>query len=239
MVSVALFAAGLLLSFLGSTLIVSAQSPALANGLNYLQATQNAEGSWGAPPTPATPLHTTSTVLETLKILVAAPTHVADGEAWLAVQSVNTTRYAAWKVLALAGTSRDITAEVAWLMAVQNGDGGWGGAAEFTSDPFSTAVVLLALSRVGGVTPAVFQNGATSLLSTQRADGGWEMVEGEGSHVYVTASVLQILQSQPKTTELATALSKGVAYLKGQQGASGSWGSVFLRRPWPISPWWG
>lgn len=90
-------------------------------------------------------------------------------------QQVNPT---AFGILALkaAGATSGNSRSAAWLRSVQNDDGGWGFAANSTSDPDSAGAVLQALGASGG--GAGIQRGVSYLRGEQRSGGGFALSSG-------------------------------------------------------------
>ncbi|MFQ5897481.1 MAG: squalene--hopene cyclase [Candidatus Methylomirabilia bacterium] len=98
--------------------------------------------------------------------------------------------YGTWSVLrGLRAIGEDLSQSyiqraLAWLLAKQNPDGGWGEgcesyddpslAGEGPSTPTQTAWALLALVAGGQITGPAVEGGIRYLLRTQRADGSWE-----------------------------------------------------------------
>ena len=102
--------------------------------------------------------------------------------------------YGTWSVLCAlraAGVGPDapeVRRAVAWLVATQNGDGGWGESAESyaldrrghvpsPSTPTQTAWALLGLMAAGEVRHAAVARGIEHLLRRQRPDGFWDEPE--------------------------------------------------------------
>jgi squalene-hopene/tetraprenyl-beta-curcumene cyclase len=113
----------------------------------------------------------------------------ADHGAWYGRWGVNYI-YGTWSVLrGLGAIGEDlrqpyVERAVRWLLAHQNGDGGWGETCESydrpelagigDSLPSQTAWALLGLFAAGYTRGAAVERGVAHLLATQRADGSWE-----------------------------------------------------------------
>jgi hypothetical protein len=70
------------------------------------------------------------------------------------------------------------------IVAAQASDGGWGPRVHSPSEPFDTAIVVLALSRAGEGAEAVVR-GRAYLIANQEKDGGWaETTRPPGGHSY-------------------------------------------------------
>jgi hypothetical protein len=93
-------------------------------------------------------------------------------EAWLARRSVRTVDHAA--VALATPAQREACLEV--LHKGESKDGGWGPYVNASPEPFDTALVLLALSRLPRTaeTTQWMRRGRSYLLRTQRPDGSWE-----------------------------------------------------------------
>ena len=76
---------------------------------------------------------------------------------------------------------------VQWLVGMQSKDGGWGPYVVSAREPFDTAVVLLALSRLpaGNETREMMKRGRAYLIGAQKKDGSWpETTRPEGAESY-------------------------------------------------------
>ncbi|MBK9168223.1 MAG: hypothetical protein IPM24_12255 [Bryobacterales bacterium] len=149
-----------------------------------LAAAQDASGAWlvtpdgtiGAPATYGNPLAT----LLASNVLRQAGEHAAAVEkatAWLEGAPSRATVDHAARVLALnRGTGE--------LAAAANADGGWGPYAGLPSEPFDTAIALIALAR-HKPSAAHVQAGRAYLIRTQLESGGWpETTRPAGAQSY-------------------------------------------------------
>jgi len=111
---------------------------------------------------------------------------LADG--WFVGSDSKNVLDAAAAVLALVdGVSGNVTqdAAVALIVGAQNGDGGWGPFAKSPSEPFDTALALLALDSLGGAHREQIDRGRRFLQDTQLSPGGWpETTRPPGSQSY-------------------------------------------------------
>lgn len=183
-----------------------AQRAALVKSAELLVSHQKPDGSWkidegsvGSPATYGTALATYAAIRA-----LQAPQNgefsepVERGRAWLKNQkplSVPDTAAAM-----LAGVARHSDLLVGW----QNGDGGWGPWAKTPSEPFDTAVALLALQRYGTARTAVAK-GRAYLINTQHPPGGWpETTRPSGGqsyaqHISTTAwATIALLETYPE-----------------------------------------
>ena len=110
----------------------------------------------------------------------------ADG--WFARVEPRNVLDASATVLALAdapsgGETNDAT--VALIVEAQNSDGGWGPYAKSPSEPFDTALALLALGSLGDSHREQIERGRNYLRETQLSAGGWpETTRPPGSQSY-------------------------------------------------------
>jgi hypothetical protein len=98
-----------ILMILLSCSFVSAGSQPIVDGIDYLLATQNPDGSWGDDASGAEILPSTIAAIETLKALNQADTQAySDAILWLQSQDLETTEYYAERIHALlvGGTER-------------------------------------------------------------------------------------------------------------------------------------
>ena len=101
----------------------------IENGLTYLYTTQNGDGSWGGTAVSLNGLFpTTNSVVQALRQLEEAATITqTNGIQYLTAEAVTVTPFYAGRILSLAGTGQNITADLDALLARQNSDGGWCG----------------------------------------------------------------------------------------------------------------
>jgi N-acyl-D-amino-acid deacylase len=78
---------------------------------------------------------------------------------------------------------------------------------------------------------------ARALAATQRADGGWNSIEGHASDVYSTGEALVALHDAGGMAPTTAAWQRGMLFLLDSQAPDGSWHVVSrLHPPAPISP---
>jgi Prenyltransferase and squalene oxidase repeat len=123
----------------------------------------------------------------------------------------------AWAVLAFRGAGMPVrTKTIRWLVARQNGAGGWGwnpGAA----DSNDTAAVVEALSAAGSGGRPVRRALRFLLTYYRNRDGGFSLTPGRGSDAQSTAWVIQAFVAARKPPPRGA-----VAYLKRLQRSDGS-----------------
>jgi hypothetical protein len=128
--------------------------------------------------------------------------------------------YTTFGVLALrsAGVSPG-RATVAWLVAAQNDDGGFGVAPASTSDSDMTGAALQALAVVGRRETPVSRRAVAWLRANQNDDGGFGQFRGRSSNAQSTAYAVQGLLAAGAG---GAAVTRALAYLRGLQRPDGS-----------------
>jgi hypothetical protein len=138
-------------------------------------ALQDPDGSWtvdastpaGSPVTWGTALATwlASNALQRAQI---APEAVARANAWFGKLTPTVVPEAAAKLMAMPNDRESRQ----FILAAQAGDGGWGPRRGAPSEPFDTALAILALRDVAGADAAI-ERGRKFLIATQLPEGGW------------------------------------------------------------------
>jgi hypothetical protein len=164
---------------------------------------QSRDGSWtvdadteiASPATWGTPLATYMArhALEAADARVF-DSYIARANAWLAAYQPAGTFGSAVKLLALPRDKESATKLVENILAAQESDGGWGPRLDAPSEPFDSAIALLALQ--GAVryvgqpgsqhnVAQVIARGRGYLIAAQERDGGWpETTRPPGGHSY-------------------------------------------------------
>ena len=202
------------------------QEVAIENGLTNLYSAQNPDGSWGGIESSINGVFpSTTTVVDALKLLELIPSaNQTNAYQYLLNEELNVTDYLSRRNISLSGTGNDTTADVDAVLALQNPDGGWGGAEGFGSNNLDTTLALMALASAGSTESGAI-NGATSyLLASQDANGGWGLISGDRSEIYYTGKVMQALLTQAQTLQIANALSTGTSFLLNHQNPDGGFG---------------
>ena len=140
-----------------------------------LVALQDPDGSWvvdastpsGSPVTWGTAL-ATWLGCRTLERSHVAPAAVAKALRWLEKLVPSTVPEAASKLMANPNERGVLDLLLAW----QASDGGWGPRRSAPSEPFDTALAILALRDAGGAAQAIAR-GQKFLIGTQLPEGGW------------------------------------------------------------------
>ncbi|MHA1713684.1 MAG: prenyltransferase/squalene oxidase repeat-containing protein [Candidatus Ranarchaeia archaeon] len=124
-----------------------------------------------------------------------------------------------------------------YLMVQQNMDGGWGAEPSHRSNPVSTAISMYALSKVGGVSQDILEQGAKWLETHQLKNGGWplfiESLHIIEDHLFLNFSepwaIMALLAAgRPADSERIT---KGVRYVLSLQNEDGGF-SFYHGFPW-------
>lgn len=162
-----------------------ASRDALVEAARSLLAHQEEDGSWqvdargsiGSPITygPALATYTARRVLKA----AGDPSFsdaIEQADGWFVRSDPKNVLDAAATVLALADASSGAETKgtaVALIVDAQNGDGGWGPYPRSPSEPFDTALALLALDSLGDSHGEQVERGRTYLRETQLSPGGW------------------------------------------------------------------
>jgi hypothetical protein len=151
---------------------------------------QTKEGCWVSP-NPRPPLEYysfTTTALVSKAIQYYAPASlqaeargsITKARTWLTSTAPETNEEKVFQLLGLVWTNGDqrfIQQQAKKLLATQRDDGGWSQLARLQSDAYATGQALFALHESGRLKaddPA-FEKGVSFLMSTQFADGSWEV----------------------------------------------------------------
>ncbi len=129
------------------------------------------------------------------------------------------------RIAALSAEGRDVAALIAQLQGdVDLRSGGWGLTPLYAADPLDTALALAAVAPGSALDDAALVPALSFLLASQGADGGWSCVSGGESDVFCTAYALLALAPYRVRFLLDPAIPRGVAFLKAQLNARGSFG---------------
>ncbi len=203
------------------------QSTQVSSGINYLKSTQNADGSWGGTPASLNGVFpVTAAAFGTLRALEpTASTNQANATQFLASQSVAENPFHSARIVALAGTTSNTSADLNALLASQSADGGWGTADDYESDALDTAYALIALKAAGVGDVTKLAKALNYLAATQNADGGWALTKGEDSQVFYTAIALQALNSCRLQFFVSNSQARAIGFLRGRHNADGGYGA--------------
>jgi len=197
-----------------------AQNLSITGGLNWLSASQNADGSWGT--------NASTAIIDTTEVIYAKmnfgnDTSIQNAVTWLTTQEVTTVDELSRKVISLTDSGSDTSSLISALINARNSEYGWGYNAGYSSTPLEISLALQALKSANYPDLSISNTALAYLTNTQNSDGGWGFVPGDpsagsgqaDSSIYVTAIVSATLQQFPQTSTIANAITKASAYLTG------------------------
>ena len=206
--------------------IVTAQTPALNNGIQWLKSSQNTDYSWGDPVAlESTRFVDTTEVVKTIDFLNSKDISYEYALSWLFSIISDNNYMSANKLISLSNSGINLEQELSNILSSQNADGGWGGIYGVQSMIVDTTFNLLALKAVNYPNQNIISSALGFLLSTQNSDGGWTFCLGDESNVYMTALVLNILSQYKSIYNLQSQISSGVTYLLSKQNPDGGFGT--------------
>jgi squalene cyclase len=142
---------------------------------------------------------------------------IAPAIAFLQATPATTTETLARALAVMGATPAD-------LLALQNPDGGWGLAAGFSSEPWTTALALKALIATGNGSSSNATQAEGWLLGARLPDGGWAYTPGETSRVAVTADVVRALGSVPRNLDIQGVLNQALSFLQSKRRGDAGYG---------------
>jgi len=221
------------LVFMGVALIILhasfsfGQSPAISNGLSYLQSSQTSAGYWGdTNEVLYNSFVETCAISQSLNYIGGSPTAYSSAIQWINTIAVANNDYLTAKMLSLSQAGIDASSIRDYLLSVRNNDGGWSVGDGITSDIKRTALMLQALKAINYSDAATLYQAVTYLTSNQNSDGGWGYYPSGGSDVFMTATVLKTLALYNGVTfNVQSSIDKAVAYLLSKQNTDGGFGS--------------
>ena len=197
--------------------------PGLEDGVAWLISNQKSDGSWENLTQTAT--RDTEEAAVTLKNFTNAQTNYAMALQWLSGSDSVNVDYLSRKIAALSESGQDVQALVSELISLQNTDGGWGSNRIYGSAPIDTAFALKALIGIQYADQDAVSKSSEYLISRQNADGGWGFSQEDDGNVFMTATVLGVLQKLPNTISVTAANDKAKTYILAHQNADGGFGS--------------
>ncbi len=207
--------------------ILHSQNADITNGLNWLNGSQNQDGSWNSLTTSTSGYYATTAVLDSFQFLNETSQQYMNGLAWLQNQSFDTmsTTYLAPKITILASTGQSTSSNVDTLLSYRNSDSGWGGYIKYPSTIFHTAIALQALHAANYSDTTLIGQSLNYLTSNQNADGGWSFITGQESNVFTTSTALKAHAVYNGIFINQGPIDKAVAYLLSKQNSDGGFGS--------------
>ncbi|HSN91962.1 MAG TPA: CARDB domain-containing protein, partial [Anaeromyxobacteraceae bacterium] len=198
-----------------------AEHPSVTGGLDWLLASQGADGAWRDS--------TGSVMRETQASLEAVALFGSDsrsngvlsrGSAFLAAAGPVDTD--SWSRRALGLVAARAPGDVPPPPASHASDGGYGLSQGYRPTVIDTALAGLAFQSQGWSSEA--EAAADYLLDAQNGDGGWPFVTGGPSAVEPTARVLQLLAQLPGNARTEYAVQAAYAYFLANRLPDGSYG---------------
>ena len=191
-------------------------APEIVQGQAFLAGARASGGGWRET---GTAIPVTSTLAEVLQAIDLANPAIAPAVTFLQSSVKPTTEAAAHALAVSGGAPTD-------LLALQNADGGWGLAAGFGSEAWTTALALRALVATGNGAGANATQAANWLLSNRSNDGGRAYTAGETSRVALTAEVVRALGGMPRTLDIQATLDRALTLLAAKRGTDGGYGDA-------------
>jgi len=208
-----------------------AQNLSISNGILWLSANQNTDGSWGVQPDLSV-VNTTDAV-NALLISSGVGSNSTSGITWLSSQNVISTDELSRTIISLVSAGTPSASFVTTLTAYRNTDGGWGYELGNASDPLDTALALQTLKVANYSETTLIGQSLNYLTANQNIDGGWGFYPSTGSgqaltdpsNAYVTAITLRTLAAFSSQFSVQSSIDKAKAYLLTKQNADGGFGS--------------
>jgi prenyltransferase beta subunit len=202
--------------------MANAQSNSIANGLSWLLASQNPDGSWSQG---ERKYLDTYSVIEALLYLNADDTVIARGVSWLSNQNAENSDDLTHKIILLSSAGEDTSSDLQALVGLMRGDNGWGAGRDFSSEIIDTTLALCALKSAGYPEQELINSAMWYLIELQNADGGWGFHARADSNIYMTAIVSSTLQQFPGSAFIAGTINNATDYLLTKQNTDGGFGS--------------
>ena len=187
-----------------------------ATGLEWLNSSQNADGSFAnTPMSLATPVQSTAEVVQTYQILkLPAQSGFSAAFTYLNADTEYNSEYLARKIIINAQSGGVVGALINALLAHQNTDGGFGDQPGYASRVLDTAVALEVLAAVRYGDSNVIGRAVFFLTQQQQADGGFSLTSSNATSVYLTSRALLALQAVQFNYNVAANVGKAREYLR-------------------------
>jgi prenyltransferase beta subunit len=204
-----------------------AQTPEITNGISYLTATQNPDGSWGDETSITEVFPLTVSAIEALKSLnETSSQNYTDAVTWLENQDIDTTDYLSERIHALSNAGSDLDLVLSYIENIFTG--AWGGYLDFEPNVLDTALTILALKEINHSDLNIISYALFYLTNNQNSDGGWgfgpedaSAGSAQSSNVYITSLVLNVVVSYKDTFLLDSVIDDAVSYLLSKQNPDG------------------
>jgi hypothetical protein len=196
--------------------------PQIEDGVSWLIAHQNADGSW--QDVSQTAERDTAEAILALRDFEEANGNVLTGLQWLGGASPQHTDYLARVAEAIIRIGQDAGSSLEELLARQNPDGGFGSQANYVSNPMDTAFALRALAPAAYADVSVIEPAIEYLRVTQDDDGGWEG-ETRGGCIGTTVNAIIAFTYYRDAHGLEEPIQAALSWLMGRQNPDGGFGS--------------
>lgn len=152
----------------------AALSPEIQQGVDWLQAQVQADGSLaGEPGSIAIPLQGRMETLATFKLLSSIPSSLVTA---VVENAENNTEYKACQIISQSLAGLSTAMQLDGLISTQNEDGGFGGAPGFASNSLDTAWAMLALSAANSSNSTAISAATGYLQASQDVIGGYSVM---------------------------------------------------------------
>lgn len=193
--------------------------PEITRGVQWLAAQVKLDGSLSnEAQSIALPLQNRTEAANTLKLLAAVPTTLSGK---IASEQADNAEFLARKIIALAQSGADTSADISVLLKLQTEDGSFATEQGFTGNPLDSAWAVLALAQAGqgGGSAAVAARG---WLLTQIQTDGALPGSSDWERIHSSALTLLALQTDPTGGDV-NRINGLSSWLLQQQNADGSW----------------
>jgi len=201
---------------------------ALADGVSWLQAQANLDGSISSSTDLASPDQATAESLRSFYVLNQSTLP----EVQAALRFLNSTVFhntesLAQRIIVNNAGGMDVSVLLAELRNMQNRDGGFGELAGYDSTVLDTVHALQAFAEIGDMSSENVSRAIGYLLDRQKSDGGWEDGQNSSSIFVTAAAAVALSPYRDKFAGASSALTGAVQYLLSERGAGGLWNSDF------------
>lgn len=218
------------LSLFGWMLLGSPAVEAAGPGdaINWLTKQQQTNGSWGGAKSSAGSLETTSAVLEAL-VAAGQGTGAPVTKAWTFLQAAKPTTTSGYSRRIIAASrigQTPVASDLTKLLALQLKNGGFAPSTNHQATVLDTSLALLAMAASRNQKLGAAKDALSYLIAKQRKDGSWGFFDTNNDpSAYLTGLAMLAMGEYSHLYNLSQALTNASTFLKGKQGANGSWGT--------------
>jgi len=206
------------------SMVFSLEAQANPQGLLWLDASLNPDGSYALDSDISTPEQSTDEVINVINLL-STNSDINPPITYINENTYNNSEYLSRKIIANQVTGNTVNLLVNELVLMQNYDGGFGELTGYDSTSLDTSFALKALSKVGFTDTDVIESAISYLIRKQLTDGGFPVKLPNESAVYVTANVSMALQNYMLDYDLGAVIAGANNFILAQQNLGGSWDS--------------